>query len=84
MFHSFGFAAAQIEILFMDWFSTATHKYWEEHDLILYFYFPFKLVKTEVLIYRDVDGDSQTYSYKNMLQTYAANLHKRPCWGVPS
>ena len=67
-----------------DWFSTTTHKHWEEHDLILYFHFLFKLAKTEVLIYRDVDGDSQTYSYKNVLQTYAANLHEGPCWGVTS
>ena len=49
-----------------DWFSTTTHKHWEEHDLILYFHFLFKLAKTEVLIYRDVDGGSQTYSYKNV------------------
>ena len=48
-----------------DWFSTTTHKQLEEHDLILYFRFLFKLAKTEVLIYRDADGDSQTYSYKN-------------------
>ena len=40
-----------------------------------------KLTKTEVLICsRYVDADSQRYSYKNMLQNYAANLHK----GVPA
>ena len=49
------------------WFSATTHKNWEEHELILYFHPLFKLAKTEVLIYRDVDGDSQTYSYKNVI-----------------
>ena len=40
-----------------DWFSTTTQKHWEEHDLIFYFRFHFKLRKTEAIIYRDVDGD---------------------------
>ena len=42
---------------------------------------PFKLTKTEVLIIcsRYVDADSEKYSHKNMLQNYAANLHK----GIP-
>ena len=66
-----------------DWFSPTIYKHWEEHDLILYFHFLFKLTKTEVLIYRDVDVDSQTYPYKNVLQTYAANLHEGPCCGFP-
>ena len=43
-----------------DWFLTKAHKNWEEHDLILYFHFLFKLTKMEVLIYGDVDCDSQT------------------------
>ena len=51
------------------------------YEIFLYdFHFLFKLTKAEVLIYRDVDGDSQTYSYKNVLQAYAANLHEDPCW----
>ena len=37
----------------------------------------FKLTKTEVLICRYEDADSKRYSYKNILRTYAANLHKR-------
>ena len=45
------------------------------------FSLPFRLTKTEVLICsRYVDADSQRYSYKNMLQNYAANLHK----GLPA
>ena len=45
------------------------------------FSLPFKLTNTEVLICsRYIDADSQRYSYKNMLQNYAANLHK----GVPA
>ena len=45
MLHSFGLAAARIEILYQNisWLvshcPTTTHKYWEEHDLILYFNF---------------------------------------------
>ena len=49
---------------------------------MLYFHFLFKFTKTEVSIYRYVDGDSQTHSYKNVLQTYAANLHKGPAGAV--
>ena len=52
-------------------------------NMILYFHFLFKLTKTEVLIYRYVDRDSQTYSYKNVPQTCAANLQEGPCWRVP-
>ena len=39
---------------------------------------PLKLTKAEVLIVcsRYVDADSERYSHKNMLQNYAANLHK--------
>ena len=38
----------------------------------------------ELLIYRDVDEDSLTYSCKNLLQIYAENLPKSNCWGVLS
>ena len=38
---------------------------------------PFKLTKTQVLICPYVDADSQRYTYKKVLRTYAANLHKR-------
>ena len=45
--------------------------------MICLFSFPFKLTRTVVLICnRYVDADSQRYSHKNMLQNYAANLHK--------
>ena len=57
---------------------------WDQHGLILYFHFIFKLTKAEVLIYRHVDGHSQTYSYKKVLQIYAANLYVGPYWVVPS
>ena len=40
-------------------------------------FFPFKLIKTEVLICAYVDAVSQGYSYKNVPQTYTVNLHKR-------
>ena len=62
-----------------DWFSTATHQHCKKHDLILYFHFLFKLTKTEVLICRDVDGDFQTYSYKNVfLEFTRGSLMGRP------
>ena len=81
MFYSFGLAAAQIEILYQKISSlvsrvpTTTHKHCEKHDLILYF--TFKLTNAESLICRYVDADSQRYFYKNMLQNYASNSHKR-------
>ena len=31
-----------------------------------------------------VDGDSQTYSYKNVHQTDAADFLEGPKWGIPS
>ena len=47
------------------------------------FLLPFKLAKREVLICsRYVDADSQRYSCKNLLQIYAANLHKEVTAGV--
>ena len=78
LLHSFGLAAAQIEIWFLPVsLLTIAHKHWEEHDLILYFHFLLSWQKTEVLICgRYVDADSQRYSYKDMLQNYEANLHK--------
>ena len=88
MFHNIGLAAAQTEMLYQKIKKNLSgfpqHHTNIEHDLILYFHSLFKMRETEVLIYRCVDGDSQKYSYKNMLQTYAANLHEGPCWGVPS
>ena len=70
-----------------DWFllvsllTTATHKHWKEHDLIVYFHFLLSWEKHYVLICsRYVDVDSQRYSHKNIFQNYATNLHK----GVPA
>ena len=51
MFHNFGLATAQLEIQYqkISWlvFSsiTTTHKHWEEHGLISYFYFVLSLQK---------------------------------------
>ena len=60
-----------------DWFFTKTHKHCNEHDLILCFHFLFKLTKTEVLMYIYILR-LLTYSYKNVILAYAANLHERP------
>ena len=63
-----------------DWFlllsllTTITHKHLEEHDLILHFVLSWQ--KQVLICSRYVDADSQRYSCTNVLQNYAANLHK--------
>ena len=46
-------------------------------SMIKFFIFISRLTKAEVLICIYVDVDFQGYSYKNILQNYASNLHKR-------